>query len=384
MALNSIMSSKMRSFLTMLGIIIGISAVIILVSLMDGLTGQVTDMFADLGTTAIQAAIQARSVTRRVDPDDAYKFIEENSASIAAVSPSVPVAGTIKKDTTNDSGSASGVSESYKDIMNLKIEQGRFIQYTDVVNLGKVCVIGTYQEEHYFGKGEALGGKLKINGLPFTVIGVLEESEDSVSGSGDDIIYIPYSTAMKINKTNLVSSYTFAAVNEDTVDEAAARIRAFLLKEIGDDDYYTVISMKEMLEYMSTILGSMQTVLVAIAGISLLVGGIGIMNIMLVSVTERTREIGIRKSLGAKHKDIMMQFVIEAGTVSCIGGVIGIIFGALVAVAAGELLLDAAITPSLTSIIVAFSVSVAIGVGFGYLPAKKAAQLNPIDALRYD
>ena len=384
MALASIMTSKMRSFLTMLGIIIGIAAVIILVSLMGGLTGQITDMFADIGTTTIQASIRARSSTRRVDPDDAYEFVEENSEYISNVSPSVPVAGTIKKDTTNDSGSASGVSEGYSDIMNLDIEQGRFIQYTDVKSLNKVCVIGTYQEEHYFGKGKALGSKLKINGNPFTVVGVLEESEDSASGSGDDIIYIPYTTAMKMNKTNIVSSYTFAAANEDAVNEAAARIRAFLLKQIGDDDYYTVISMMEMLDYMSTILGSMQTVLVAIAGISLLVGGIGIMNIMLVSVTERTREIGIRKSLGAKHKDIMMQFVIEAGTVSCIGGVIGIIFGALVAVAAGELLLDTAITPSLTSIIVAFSVSVAIGVGFGYLPAKKAAQLNPIDALRYD
>lgn len=383
MAVSTIWASKVRSFLTMLGIIIGIAAVIILVSLMGGLTQQLTDMFAEIGTNTIQVSITPRH-GKKVEPDEMYKFAEENKDLIEDVSPDITVSGTVKAGTENENGSAEGVSESFVEMKMLNVEQGRFIQYSDIVNKGSVCVIGTYQEQKFFGKGSAIGEKLKINGTPLTVVGVLEEKEDSSSGSGDDVIYIPYTTAVKLSKNGIVSIYGINAVDEEHVEEATAAIKQFLNKKIGDEDYYQVISMKELIDQMSTMMNSMQTVLVCIAGISLLVGGIGIMNIMLVSVTERTREIGIRKALGARQKNIMMQFVIEAGTVSCIGGVIGIILGALVAVLAGRLLLDATIAPSVMSIIVAFSVSVAIGIGFGYLPAKKAARLNPIDALRYD
>lgn len=383
MAMATIWSSKVRSFLTMLGIIIGIAAVIILVSLMGGLTQQLTDMFAEIGTNTIQVSITPRN-GKKVEPDEFYKFAEENKDLIADVSPYITVNGTLKCGTENETGSVSGVSESFDKMKLMTVEQGRFIQYSDIVNKSKICVIGTYQEEKFFGKGQAVGKKLKLNGIPLTVVGVFEEKEDSSSGSGDDAVYVPYTTAIKLSQSSTVPVYTVNAVNEEHVEEATSAVKQFLNKKIGDDDYYMVISMKEMIDQMSTMMNSMQTVLVCIAGISLLVGGIGIMNIMLVSVTERTREIGIRKSLGAKQKNIMMQFVIEAGTVSCIGGVIGIILGALVAVGAGKLLLKATITPSVASIIIAFSVSVAIGIGFGYLPAKKAAQLNPIDALRYD
>lgn len=383
MAMSTIWSSKVRSFLTMLGIIIGIAAVIILVSLMGGLTQQLTDMFAEIGTNTIQVSITPRN-GKKVEPDEMYQFAEGNKAVISDISPYITVSGTFKSGTENQTGSLNGVSESFSEMKKTVVEQGRFIQYSDIVNKTKVCVIGTYQEQKFFGKGQALGKSLKFNGVPLKVVGVFEEKEDSSSGSGDDAVYIPYTTASKLSKNNIVGIYSVNAVDEEHVDEATSAIKRFLNKKIGDDDYFAVISMKEMIDQMSTMMNSMQTVLVCIAGISLLVGGIGIMNIMLVSVTERTREIGIRKSLGAKQKNIMMQFVIEAGTVSCIGGVIGIILGALVAVGAGKVLLDATITPSLASIIIAFSVSVAIGIGFGYLPAKKAAQLNPIDALRYD
>lgn len=383
MAMSTIWSSKMRSFLTMLGIIIGIAAVIILVSLMGGLTKQLTDMFAEIGTNTIEISITPRN-GKKVDPDEMYEFAENNKNVIADVSPYITVSGTVKCGTENEYSSISGVSESFNEMKKTVVEQGRFIQYSDIVNKTKVCVIGTYQEQKFFGKGKAVGSKLKFNGVPLTVVGVFEERADSTSGSGDDQIYIPYTTASKLSKNNIVGIYSVNAVDEDHVDEAASLIKDFLYKKMGDEDYYAVISMKEMIERMSTMMNSMQTVLVCIAGISLLVGGIGIMNIMLVSVTERTREIGIRKSLGAKQRNIMMQFVIEAGTVSCIGGVIGIILGALVAIGAGKLLLKTTIAPSVVSIIVAFSVSVAIGIAFGYLPAKKAAQLNPIDALRYD
>ncbi len=381
--MSTIWSSKVRSFLTMLGIIIGIAAVIILVSLMGGLTKQLTDMFAEIGTNTIQVSIIPRN-GKKVDPDEMYKFVSENEGLISDVSPDISVSGTIKCGTENEIGKAEGVSESFITMKLLNVEQGRFLQYADIANKSKTCVIGTYQEQKFFGKNKAIGKQLKINGMPLTVVGVLEEKEDSSSGSGDDVIYLPYTTAINLSGSGIVSIYALNAVDEDHVDEATSTIKQFLEKKMGDDDFYVVISMKEMIERMSTMMNSMQTVLVCIAGISLLVGGIGIMNIMLVSVTERTREIGIRKSLGAKQKNIMMQFVIEAGTVSCIGGVIGIILGAIVAVLAGKLLFNTLITPSVMSIVVAFSVSVAIGVGFGYLPAKKAARLNPIDALRYD
>ncbi|MCI8520712.1 MAG: FtsX-like permease family protein [Clostridia bacterium] len=383
MAMATIWSSKVRSFLTMLGIIIGIAAVIILVSLMGGLTQQLTDMFAEIGTNTIQVSITPRN-GKKVEPDEFYKFAEENKGLIDDVSPAIVVSGTIKNGTENASGSAQGVSESFVTMKKLEVTQGRFIQYADVAGKSNICVIGSYQEEKFFGKGQAIGKKLKLNGVPLTVVGVLKEKEDSASGSGDDVVYIPYTTAMRLSGSTIVTTYGVNAVDEEHVDEATSAIKQFLNKKMGDDNYYMVISMKEMIDQMSTMMNSMQTVLVCIAGISLLVGGIGIMNIMLVSVTERTREIGIRKSLGAKQKNIMMQFVIEAGTVSCIGGVIGIILGALVAVGAGQLLLKTTITPSVASIIIAFTVSVGIGIGFGYLPAKKAAQLNPIDALRYD
>ena len=197
------------------------------------------------------------------------------------------------------------------------------------------------------------------------------------------MIYIPYTTALRNGTSSSVSSYTLTAVSEEKAESALALVKSKLTEILGDDDYFTATSMAEMIEKVNEMTGTMKMLLVAIAGISLLVGGIGIMNIMLVSVTERTREIGIRKSLGAKASAIMSQFVIEAGTVSGVGGILGIILGSAVSIIAGSLL-GLSATPSIGAVALSFGVSVGIGVGFGYLPAKNAAKLNPIDALRYD
>lgn len=386
MAISSIINNKMRSFLTMLGIIIGIMAVIVLVSVMNGLTGEVTDMFNEIGTTSITVSIQPRSI-KKLDPDDMFDWADQNSELFSRVSPNVTLSGTVKTSSSGDDSimtSCKGVSENYIDMKDMTVAFGRFLQYIDCEREMKTCVIGTYQALYFFNSASgALNQELKINGVPYKIVGVLEETEDSTESSGDDIIYIPYTTAMKASGSTVVSSYTVMATSEDTVTPAVNSIKTLLNDKIGDSDYYTVTSMLSMIDTMTDIMNKMSMVLVAIAAISLLVGGIGIMNIMLVSVTERTREIGIRKSLGAKHKHIMTQFVMEAATVSCLGGIIGIILGSTLAILAGKLL-GMSTNPSIGAIGVAFGVSVAIGIAFGFLPARKAAQLNPIDALRYD
>lgn len=387
MAISSIVNNKVRAFLTMLGIIIGIAAVIILVSVMNGLTGMITSSFEEMGTETITVSITSRATTKKVDPEEMYDFIAENADLLSAASPVVTMGGTAKTSTSGDDSitvAAQGVGEDYADIKKLELAFGRFIQYVDCASEEKVCVIGSYEARYFFGSASAALDKiLKINGEQYKIVGVLEETEDSSQSSADDCVYVPYTTAAKASMSSTISSYTLTATSKDTVTDAVSKVKEFLFEKIGDEDYYNVVSMLSMIEQMEEIMGSMSAVLVAIAGISLLVGGIGIMNIMLVSVTERTREIGIRKSLGAKQKDIMLQFVIEAGTVSCIGGIIGIIIGSAVSLMAGKLL-DLSVSPSAGAIILAFGVSVGIGIAFGFLPAKKAAKLNPIDALRYE
>lgn len=385
LALSNILYDKTRSILTMLGIIVGVAAVIILVSLMNGMTGMITDKFNEIGTTLLTVTVQDRGGSRKVEENDIYELRDENPQLLSGVSPSVTIArATVKVSGNSDTvtTNVTGVSEEYADMKQLTVTNGSFLNYMQVQNNSKSCVIGTYIQKELFG-ASALGQSLKINGQVYKVVGVLEEKDDSGSGGSDDVIYIPYTTALRNSTTSAIGSYTLTAASEDVADEALALIKAKLLELLGDEDYFTATSMAEMIDKVNEMTGTMTMLLVAIAGISLLVGGIGIMNIMLVSVTERTREIGIRKSLGAKSGAIMSQFVIEAGTVSGVGGIIGIVLGSAVAVLAGKLLNLTAV-PSVGAIAIAFGVSVGIGVIFGYLPAKNAAKLNPIDALRHE
>ena len=248
-------------------------------------------------------------------------------------------------------------------------------------NRSKVAVVGSYLNGSVYG-GRAVGQTIKINGNTYSIVGVLAEQDDSSEGSSDDCIYIPYTTAAKLS-FGAISSYTFAT-RDVSLNSAATTVLDDMLYEVfQSDDYYNISDMQEIVDSMEEMTSMMTMVLVGIAGISLLVGGIGIMNIMLVSVTERTREIGIRKSLGAKKRDIMRQFVIEAGTTSALGGLIGIALGIAVAAVLGKAIGINA-EPSVFAIGLSFGVSVFIGVFFGFTPANKAAKLNPIDALRHD
>ena len=385
LAFGSIMSNKLRSLLTMLGIIIGVGAVIILVSIMDGITGQVTDAFESFGMNNITVSMTSRGSTRYIEPEDMYEIIDEHPEFFTYCTPNVSMRATIKTKSSSDSEYASitGIDETYDKINQLETEQGRFLQFIDIEKQLKVCVIGTYYEQEYYGRGKALGETLKINGEPFTIIGVLEEKADSSENSSDQCIYIPYTVASKMSQNRFISSYTVTLADANKLDEAKAILESKLTKILGSSDFYNIIATQEILEELNKIIGTMKAALVCIAGISLLVGGIGIMNIMLVTVTERTKEIGIRKSLGAKKKNILSQFVVEAATISGVGGILGILFGATVSFVAGKLL-NITIIPSLFAVALAFSVSVAIGIIFGFLPAKNAANLNPIDALRFE
>lgn len=385
LAFGSIMSNKLRSFLTMLGIIIGVGAVIILVSIMDGVTGQVTDAFESFGMNNITVSITSRGSTRYVEPDDMYEIIDENPELFMYCTPNVTLNATVKSKNSSDSENASvtGIDETYDKINELETEQGRFLQFVDVDKMLKVCVIGTYYEQEYYGRGKALGETLKINGEPFTIVGVLKEQSDSSENSSDQCIYIPYTIASKMSWNRTIGSYTVTMTDANKLDAAKAILENKLTEILGSSDFFAIIATQEVLDQLNTIIATMETALVCIAGISLLVGGIGIMNIMLVTVTERTKEIGIRKSLGAKKKHILSQFVVEAATVSGVGGILGIVFGAVVSIIAGNIL-DITIIPSFFAVALAFSVSVAIGIIFGFLPAKNAANLNPIDALRFE
>jgi len=389
MAFANIWASKMRSFLTMLGIIIGIAAVMVIVGLGNGMENYMTASFESMGTNTLSVDITGRGSSRTVSVDEMYKLVDDNPNDLSLISPLVSMNATVKigSDTADTTG-VTGVSEDYLTIKDYSASSGRGIQYVDVLKRKKVCVIGSYVDKTYF-DGSGLGQTLKINGEQFTVVGVLKAEADSEESSTDDAIYIPYSTAARMSYTGTISSYVLTVPNVDKATEGKTIVEDALYKIFQDDNFYRVISMAEMLDTMTKMLNVMIAVLAAIAAISLVVGGIGIMNIMLVSVSERTREIGIRKALGAKERWIKSQFVIEAAVTSAIGGVLGILDGYLLSSIATLIVtqamnVDMTVVPSGAAVLMAFGISVGIGVLFGYLPAKKAAQLNPIDALRYE
>lgn len=382
MAMSSILTNKLRSFLTMLGIIIGVAAVITLVSLGQGSTKQVTEQVQGLGSNLITVTIMGRGAETSLDYEEAMKWNEKSG--IEAVSPVISQNATVKYGNNNVEVSIEGTNSEYESVRDFHVQNGRFLLPIDIEYRQKVAIIGSSTAEELFGLVNPVGQTVLINGTSFKIVGLLEEKGSSMGGSNDEKILIPISTAERLFGSKGVRNIYIQAETPETVDIAVSQLEAELTKKFREEeDSYRIFNQQDILESVESVTSTMTLMLSGIASISLLVGGIGIMNIMLVSVTERTREIGIRKAIGAKKRDVLFQFLIESIVLSGIGGIFGIIFGVGGAMLVGSMT-NIGVEFSLNIIWLAFGFSVIVGVFFGIFPANKAAGLKPIEALRFE
>ena len=376
LSLKAIYNNKMRSFLTMLGIIIGVMAVVILVSITQGATSGITDSISDMGSQQITATItdnEASVSAESIETLASYPTID-------GVAPIISTNETVKKKSNKGNYTVVGITPSYFDVQDIEIQRGRKIAESDVEWNTKVCVIGTEVATDLFGTWDAVNGTIIVGESIYKVVGVLEEQGSSLAGSDDSKILIPYSTASKMTGQTSVSSFYIKATSENTVNAAISSVEMFLLQATRDEEAYDVSNQSDVLDTMDDVSNTMSLLLAGIAAISLLVGGIGIMNIMLVSVTERTREIGIRKAVGAKRKHIMLQFLCEACILSVLGGLIGLALSMTV-IEFYNLIATTAVAMNWGVALAAIAFCAVIGVIFGGYPAAKASRLQPIDAL---
>ena len=397
-ALRALANNKLRAFLTMLGIIIGVASVIAMLAIGQGSKKSIQQQISEMGSNMIMIhpGAEMRGGVRQ-DPSamqtlklENYEKLSEECTYLSGISPNVSSSGQLVAGANNYPSSVSGVSMDYLTIRQLTVEQGEMFTENDIRTAAKVCVIGKTIVDNLFPDGsDPIGKVIRCNQIPFRVIGVLKsKGYNSMGMDQDDVVLAPYSTVMKRLLAQTYLSGIFAsALTEDMTDEAVDEITTILrrehkLKETDDDDF-TIRTQQELSSMLNTTTDLMTTLLACIAGISLVVGGIGIMNIMYVSVTERTREIGLRMSVGGRGVDILSQFLIEAILISITGGLIGVIIGC----GASFMIKTIAHWPVFIqpwSVLLSFLVCTVTGVFFGWYPAKKAADLDPIDALRYE
>jgi putative ABC transport system permease protein len=396
-ALKSIARNKMRSLLTMLGIIIGVGSVITMVALGEGSQKDIEGNVASLGTNLLMVrpgSIQSGGVrggagTRASLSMNDVSRLKKNGTLLHWVSAEVRANGQVIAGNNNWNTTVTGVAPEYLLIRNYQIASGSFFTERDSKTRAKVAVLGKTVVDELFPDQDPVGARIRIRNVPFRVIGVLaEKGQSSMGNDQDDIILAPDTTVLyRLSDGKFVNDISASAISSEQMDAAKEELKALLRSEhrlrADEEDDFQVRDQTEIIEIATSVTGTLTMLLSSVAGVSLLVGGIGIMNIMLVSVTERTREIGIRLAIGARPSDILAQFLVEAAILSLIGGMIGILSGFLAASGIGLLLgVSTVINPVVVSTAVLFTG--AVGVFFGFYPARKAANLNPIDALRYE
>ena len=384
MAWKSIVSNKMRSFLTMLGIIIGVFALVVLVSLVDGATTTVTDSINSLGSNLLSVSIKDnKGKPLRLEEVESFMQHEEIAETAPVTQSMMTLSGTYSE----EKGTVYGTSGAYFTIQNLQVEYGRPLKGVDVDNHTSVAVISSEAATDILGRANVVGEKIRLNGMQYEIVGVLKESENMMSTMimGAYQVYVPYTTMVRTQTgmSSEVTSFYASASDANSMDAAETAMKEMLKERfMQDEEAYSIFNQSSVMSVMDEVTGTLSLLLGGIAAISLLVGGIGIMNIMLVSVTERTREIGIRKAIGAGRGTIMLQFLIEAFMVSLMGCIVGIIFSWIamqVINAVGDV--NYSLSPGVVVLSIIFSLLV--GLIFGLYPANKAAKKKPIDALRY-
>lgn len=392
------MRNKFRAFLTMLGIIIGVASVIAMLAIGQGSKKSIQDQMSSMGSNLVfvapgsqqrGGAQMGNSNAQSLTLND-VKAVEDQAEYISAVSPEVRSSGQVVFGNSNWPTSIYGSNGEYLSIKKIEIESGRIFTDREINTMAKVCLVGKTVVDELFGEGaDPIGQTIRYKNIPLKIIGVLSERGNNSFGQDqDDMLLAPYTTVQKrILAVTHIQSIVTSAVSEEKTDAAIAELETILRKQhnISNpmDDDFRVMSQSELVKTFSSISDILTALLGAISGISLLVGGIGIMNIMYVSVTERTREIGLRMSIGGKGSDILMQFLIESTMLSVLGGVIGILLGYGASAIIGSVM-GWPIEVMTNSVVLAFLVCSAIGIFFGWYPARKAANLNPIDALRYE
>lgn len=397
-ALRALANNKMRGFLTMLGIIIGVASVITMLAIGQGSKRSIQAEISEMGSNMImihpggdiRGGVRQEASSMETLKLEDYQNIVDETRYVAAVSPSVNSSGQVIYGANNAPTTIYGISPDYMEIRRYQVEDGEMFSEQDIVVAAKVCVVGKTVVDNLFPGGENPVGKvIRFQKLPFKIVGVLEsKGYNSMGMDQDDLILAPYTTIQKkVLAITHLQGITCSALKEEYTEQAIGEISEILRRnhklKTDEDDDFTIRSQQELSSMLTSTTDMMTVLLAAVAGISLLVGGIGIMNIMYVSVTERTREIGLRMSIGAKGIDILSQFLIESILISVTGGLIGVIFGVGSAIIVNQVAhFPIFIQP--WSVLLSFIVCTATGIFFGWYPAKKAAQLDPIEAIRYE
>lgn len=381
MSWENIIHNKLRSVLTMLGIVIGVASIIALITIVQGATNSISEQVSALGVNKISINAMGTPLKQGISQDDINSISKVEN--ISGISPTISgITGISYNGIVKENVSVQGKNEVFFKADTKLLKAGRSINILDLESKTQVAVIGDNIVKELFYGVDPIQKELTINGTTYTVVGTLAASNGFGIGSNNDSVIIPYTTALRSLNVKNISSMDVYLIDTNKADDTVADIKGVLNAAFNyKDDAYSVFNMGDMIDSFKTMMSMMSLLLAGIAGISLVVGGIGIMNMMLVSITERTTEIGLRKALGATPNRIQLQFIIESIFLSVIGGIIGLILGSLIAYIAAKLI-GIGFSESISTILLAVGFSAAVGIIFGYMPARKASKLNPIDALR--